>query len=141
MTNAMEGLPRAITITIPLTPPSVNHYTSHGGGFHRKSVEAKAWESAFPLFSQKQYVVSDCQRFSVTLDIFLGPNERGDSDNFPKCVLDCIAKAGMLRNAKLKPVSDAWVKKLSVNINDMPKDRKLGPMTRITIEALTAESL
>lgn len=128
--------PRIVIFTIPLTPPSVNHYVTHGGGHHRKSEEALAWERDFGIFARRQYVVSDIARFKFTLEIYLAPRESGDVDNFPKCVLDCAAKHGMFRDAKLREVSDAHVKNLQVLINDLPADRAKGPLTRITIEAL-----
>lgn len=131
---------RRLVFTIPLTPPSVNHYTQHitvrGKTMHLKSAEAKAWERDFPLFSRQQYVVSDIKRFGVTLEIYLAPGERGDIDNFPKCVLDCIAKAWMLRDKNLGVLSDATIKELTLRINDSEVHRAQGPLTRITIEAL-----
>ena len=128
--------PTRLQFSIPLTPPSVNHYVTHGGGFHRKHPEAQAWERDFPIFARQQYVVSESKRFQVKLEIFLGPKERGDVDNFAKCPLDCIARAWMLRGPKLESLSDACVKRLEVVVNDSQADRELGPMTRITIEAL-----
>lgn len=128
--------PTRVVFTIPLTPPSVNHYVNHGGGFHRKSAEAKAWERDFALFSRQQYVVSQSGRFRAILEYFLAPGESGDVDNFNKCVLDCAAKAGMFLDGKRKVRSDAWVKEMQVFIRDTQLDREKGPLTRITIEAL-----
>lgn len=129
----------ALTFTIPLLPPSVNHYVKHlANGIHVKTAAAKAWENDFPIFSRGQYVVSESQRFAVTLRYRMGPGDRGDVDNFNKLPLDCLSKAGMLRSRKLDWLSDAWVKRMTVEILDSDEDRALGPQTEITIEALAA---
>jgi Holliday junction resolvase RusA-like endonuclease len=57
-------------------------------------------------------------------------------DNRNKCLLDCIAKAGMLRDRKGKELSDAWVKRLVVEIHDSAEERRTGPRTVVQIEAL-----
>jgi|HubBroStandDraft_1064217.scaffolds.fasta_scaffold311593_1 Holliday junction resolvase RusA-like endonuclease len=119
---------------MPLLPPSVNHYVTHGGGFHRKSAEAKAFERDFTLFNGGYSV--NGERFHVTFKFFPGPKQKGDVDNRNKVLLDCIAKAGMLRNFKGEELSDAWVKRLTVEIHDSDKDREQGPKTFVTIEAI-----
>lgn len=119
---------------IPMLPPSVNHYVTHGGGFHRKSAEAKAFERDFTLFSGGNQVTGE--RFAVTFKFFPGPKQKGDVDNRNKVLLDCIARAGMLRNAKGKELSDAWVKRITVEIHDSEADRERGPLTLVTIEAM-----
>jgi Holliday junction resolvase RusA-like endonuclease len=119
---------------IPLLPPSVNHYVTHGGGYHRKSAEAKAFERDFPIFSSGYSVNGD--QFAVTFKFFPGRKQKGDVDNRNKVLLDCIAKAGMLRDLKGKELSDAWVKRLTVEIHDSKEDRERGPRTEVTIEAI-----
>lgn len=137
--------PQRLSFTIPLTPPSVNHYVEHiqvrarGGHMktlHIKTREAQAWERDFAIFARDMYIVSQSGRFAVTVDIFFAPHETGDVDNFPKCVLDCVAHRHMLRDADLKPCTDAWIKELRVRIFDTKADREKGPLTRITLEAL-----
>ena len=125
----------ALTITIPMLPPGVNHYIEHPAtGVHVKSAAAKAWERDFPIFSRGAFIAG--QRFAVTLRFTFGPKDRGDVDNFNKLPLDCCAKAGVFRNLKGKWLSDAWVKRLQVEILDSDEDRKRGPQTEIIIEAL-----
>lgn len=120
---------------IPMLPPSVNAYVRHpAAGVHIKSPAAKAWERDWPLFSRGMYVVSTSGRFAVTLEFTPGPSDKGDVDNRNKCVLDCIARAGMLRDKKGKNCSDAWIKKLTVEIHDTDEDRKQGPRTVVRIE-------
>src|SRR5436305_2001435 len=104
-----------LTITIPMLPPSVNHYIEHpAAGVHRKSAAAKAWENDWPIFARGQFIVG--KRFAVFLRFRFGPGDRGDVDNFGKLPLDCIGKSGMLRDARGKWLSDAWVKRLIVEI-------------------------
>lgn len=119
---------------LPLLPPSVNHYVTHGGGFHRKSAEATAFERDFAILKPPYWV--NGKYFAVTFKFFVGPKQKGDVDNRNKVLLDCIAKAGMLRNGKGEELSDAWVKRLTVEIHDSEEDRKRGPSTEITIEAI-----
>jgi len=126
----------SLCFEIPMLPPSVNHYVEHPtAGVHRKSAAAKAWERDFPIFSRGRFVQSENGLFIVTLIFTPGPGDKGDVDNRNKSTLDCIAKAGMMRNAKGKAVSDAWIKRLVVEIHDSLEDRKNGPKTEITIEA------
>ena len=119
---------------LPFLPPSVNHYVTHGGGFHRKSPAAKAFERDFTLFTGGYSVTAE--QFAVTFQFFPGLKDKGDVDNRNKCLLDCIAKAGMLRDRKGKELSDAWVKRLVVEIHDTTADRETGPRTVVTIEAM-----
>ena len=118
-----------------MLPPGVNHYVEHPAeGVHIKSRAAKAWERDFPKFSRGQFVTG--RRFAVTLRLTFGPGGRGDVDGFAKLPLDCAAKAGMLRDSKGKWLSDAWVKRLLVEILDSDEDRKRGPQTEIIIEPI-----
>lgn len=129
--------PYRVEFGIPMLPPSVNHYVEHpAAGVHRKSTAAKAFENQFPIFARDLYVVSASGRFAVTLDYWPGPGGRGDVDNYNKLILDCIAARGMLRDAKGKELSDAWVKRLTVEIHDSSTDRKFGPRTAVKIEEL-----
>jgi Holliday junction resolvase RusA-like endonuclease len=122
-----------LTITIPMLPPSVNHYIEHpAAGVHRKSAAARAWENDWPMFARGQFIVG--KRFAVLLRYRFGPGDRADVDNLNKLPLDCIGKSGMLRDARGKWLSDAWVKRLSVEIND--DERAKGPQTEITITAM-----
>jgi Holliday junction resolvase RusA-like endonuclease len=128
-----------LTFILPMLPPSVNHYIEHPAkGVHRKSATTVAWERDFnamlPANIRGEYVTGN--RFSVMLVFIPGPGDRGDVDNRNKLVLDCCAKAGMMRNQKGEQLSDAWIKHLIVEIRDFPKDRQRGPETHITIQAI-----
>lgn len=130
-----------------MLPPSVNHYVKHGVEIeretgqayvgHRKTPAAKKFADDFGLFVNrldKKYVTGD--RFQVYFHLFFGPGDRGDWDNFPKCLSDAIAKSGMLHDRKGREISDAHIKAGHVFIHDSEDDRKIGPKTEITIEAL-----
>ena len=66
----------------------------------------------------------------------MGLGDGFDVDNMNKCVLDTVAAAGTIRNAKGEWLSDRWFKFMTVKIDDSDEDRKLGQQTHITIEAI-----
>jgi Holliday junction resolvase RusA-like endonuclease len=118
-----------------MLPPSVNHYVQHKAqGVHVKTKQAKAFERDFQLWSRGDFVIGE--RFALTFCFIPGPGDKGDIDNRNKCLLDCIAKAGMLRNRKGEDLSDAWVKRLTVEIHDSAEARQEGPKTLVKIEAM-----
>lgn len=129
--------PTIVRFEMPMLPPSVNHLTEHPAtGVHPKSAAAKAFMRDFPIFARDLYAMSASGIFQVTLCYFPGKGQRGDSDNYNKLILDCAAKRGMFRNAKGKELSDAWVKRLIVEIYDSLPCREIGPKTIMTIEAI-----
>jgi Holliday junction resolvase RusA-like endonuclease len=102
-----------IVFTVPLFPPTVNHYykvvmyTGRDGYGHRGrklTPEAKAWKDAVAIFSRGRTVApaSDAQRHScryrVEVHVFYGPGQRGDSDNFGKALLDGLTHAGVIHS-------------------------------------------
>lgn len=127
-----------VKITIPMLPPSVNHYIKHavvrGKQRHFKTPETEAWERDFGYFVRGQYVIG--KRFAVILRFRMGEGDGFDVDNLNKCTLDCAAKAGTIRNKKGDWLSDRWFKRLTVEILDTEQDRALGQQTEIIIEAL-----
>lgn len=127
-----------VRITIPMLPPSVNHYVKHvivkGQQRHIKTPETLAWERTFGFFVGGQFVTG--KRFEVALRFRMGGGDSFDVDNLNKCTLDCAAKAGTIRNAKGERLSDRWFKRLSVEILDSDEDRKLGQQTEIIIHAI-----
>lgn len=137
MSNATVQLQR-LSFRLPMLPPSVNHYTLHGGGKHYKSPEAAAFERDFPLVlptsARGAFVTSESKRFAVTVRINPGPGGRGDIDNRSKLLLDCCAAAGMFRDGKGREVSDAHVKETHHYLDDSPEQRREGPYVDITIE-------
>lgn len=126
---------KAVTLVIPMLPPSVNTYTRHTrSGRHYKSAETEAWEWAFASLCGHEWV--EGERFFVHITYTFGPKQHPDIDNLQKCVLDAIAKAGMLRSKKGKKLSDSHFKEQLVYVKDEPGDRQFGPKTVITIGAI-----
>jgi len=123
---------QAISFVVPLVPPSVNTYTRHSKGRHFKTAETEAFERAMATFCRGHRCVGE--KFSVRLDVYFGPKQARDVDNLPKCVLDGIAKNGVLVNRKGEPLSDNHVDELTVR--KWSTDRK-NPRTEITVRALT----
>jgi Holliday junction resolvase RusA-like endonuclease len=97
-----------VRFTVPLVPPSVNHYKlpSRDGGYYL-TPEATAFKDAVALLSGGQHLVA--KRYAVNLAIYLGRGQRGDIDNFPKCVLDGLKDYVI--------GSDAAVKRLLIDLD------------------------
>ena len=73
-----------LRFTVPLVPPSVNHYKNRNRHSGRWYV-TKEWESfkaAVSIFSRGKRVVG--RLYEVDLVIYLGKRKRGDGDNFVK---------------------------------------------------------
>jgi Holliday junction resolvase RusA-like endonuclease len=98
----------SVRFTVPLVPPSVNHYKMprKGGGYYL-TPEATAFQDAVALLSGGQSLVA--RRYAVNLAIYLGRGQRGDIDNFLKCVLDGLKDYVI--------GSDAAVKRLLVDLD------------------------
>src|SRR5262245_22148255 len=90
-----------MTFTVPLIPPSVNHYKkpSRRGGFY-VTAEAQAYIDAVCLLSRGLKVTGDAYRIGISF--YLGPPKqhlgRFDLDNFAKVAIDALVKAGCIRN-------------------------------------------
>lgn len=113
-----------IEFTVPLVPPSVNHYkmrTRKGVTFVSK--EAKAFKAAFVVFCRGQRI--EAEAYKVSVHFYLGSGQRGDVDNFLKCALDGLTEAGVIR-------TDAAITHL---IAQKSRDKE-NPRTEFTIESL-----
>lgn len=113
-----------IRIVVPLEPPTVNHYVRHTrGGRHYITADAKAFLQAMHIFSRGQSVTAKFYRVRFT--VFQGKGSRGDVDNYSKCVLDGLVKAGVIH-------SDAAITHLEIQkIRDWDN-----PRTDITVSGL-----
>lgn len=125
-----EAAERAIVarIVVPLVPPSVNHYkmrTRRGVTF--VSREAKAFKAELIVCARAQSdpTLSGAPAYCIDVTVFQGAKQRGDVDNYAKCVLDGLAEAGVIH-------SDAAVTDLTLRKR---RDRE-NPRTEITIEGL-----
>jgi crossover junction endodeoxyribonuclease RusA len=102
-----------LRFTIPAIPPSVNAYVRHTrSGGHYVTDEAERFMGLVKLFSKNQGVAA--KEFCVEIHVFLGKGQKGDADNFCKCVADALAKSGCFADLKGRLVSDAHVRRLVV---------------------------
>lgn len=123
----------AVIFTVPLVPPSVNHYAKHTrSGRHYTTGESDAFKDAVILSANGRYVVG--KDFHVSMDIVLGKGQSGDVDNFPKLVLDGLAAGGMFQHPRGHMLSDAHVSSIKVFVDR--KGRPLEGYTSILVEAL-----
>lgn len=91
-----------LKIIVPITPPSTQHYMRQRVAMvHGKQMvmwypsgEAKAWWKAVSASAAGK--VLDAKGYEIAYVIYQGHNERGDVDNYAKCVLDGIVKAGVI---------------------------------------------
>lgn len=122
--KALITQPREVSFTVPLVPPSVNHYVKHTrSGRHYVTKEAQAFKEAVALFSRGAHI--EAKAYAVTLDIYLAAGQKGDIDNFPKCPLDGLRDAGVIR-------SDAAINQLKI---EKFRDKE-NPRTEITVRAI-----
>jgi Holliday junction resolvase RusA-like endonuclease len=115
----------SLTFTVPLTPPSVNHYKVPVWNMRRFYVtpEATAYMEAVAMFARGQKV--EAKEFCLDVTVYFGKGQKGDGDNLWKVIADGLKKAGVIK-------SDAMVKKWYL---DLERDWN-NPRTVITIEAL-----
>jgi crossover junction endodeoxyribonuclease RusA len=85
----------AVRFTVPLVPPSANNYVRHTrAGTHYRTAEARAWDEAVAIYCRGQRVRADS--YMVTATVYLAKGQRGDCDNFWKCLLDSIVRAKVI---------------------------------------------
>lgn len=115
---------RSVTITVPLVPPSVNHYKKprRGGYGYYVTKEAQAFKQAVGVCAGRQRALVGVRRYEVEVHIYLGAGDRGDVDNFGKVVLDGLQESGVIH-------SDAAVTDLILRKR---RDRQ-EPRTEITV--------
>lgn len=89
-----------LRITVPLEPPSVNHYKrlrvigKHVSTFVTK--EAKAFFNAVSVCAEGRSV--NAKNYAVAFRVYQGKDSRGDVDNYSKCVLDGLVHAGVIHS-------------------------------------------
>jgi Holliday junction resolvase RusA-like endonuclease len=103
-----------MSFTVPyLIPPTGNHYKrpmkyiGKDGGLHlgfKVTKQAQAFYDAVAIFARGETVAVVDERewkrirYGVTIDVYLGPRQRGDFDNFFKCGLDALVHAGVIHS-------------------------------------------
>jgi Holliday junction resolvase RusA-like endonuclease len=117
-----------LSLVIPMTPVSVNHYKKprRGGFGYFVTKEAKAFKEAVALIAKAHpFKLCGADSYKVSILIALGKGQKGDIDNFAKLSLDSLVDAGVIH-------SDAAICELF-----MQKIRDISnPRTEITVEAL-----
>lgn len=84
-----------VEFTVPLLAPSSNHYVKHTHiGRHYVTGEARAFFDAVRLYARGQFVRFPW--YAVEVWVTLGPKLKGDADNYLKCGLDALVKAGVI---------------------------------------------
>jgi crossover junction endodeoxyribonuclease RusA len=120
-------MPREVSFTVPLVPPSVNSYVRHSRGRHYVTAEAKAFKEAVSVIAAVtgSRLSRPTSEYSVVVFIWLGHNKRGDIDNFSKVLLDSLVYAGVIH-------SDAAVTELTLRKG---RDAQ-NPRTEITVKEI-----
>jgi Holliday junction resolvase RusA-like endonuclease len=108
-----------MTITVPLLPPSANHYKR---GNYSPTAETIAFRDAVALLARGQQVRPGPYR--IKLSFTLPPKAKGDLDNFLKVAIDSCTRAGVID-------SDAKVTRIEAE-----KSRGASAQTKITVEAM-----
>lgn len=113
-----------LKLTIPLEPPSGNHYkTIRVIGNHASwylTPKAKEWLRVVAMFAGTHVVSGDAHE--ITYTVYQGHGSRGDVDNYAKCILDALVRAGVLK-------TDASV----VSLHAHKRRDRLNPRTEIHI--------
>lgn len=120
-----------ISFTVPLIPPSANHYVKHTRkGKHYVTAKAKAFKEAVAIFGKDAHLSH--KRYQVDIHLYLPKGMRGDIDNFAKVTLDSLVSAGIID-------SDAGIEALHMHKFRDPNN----PRTEITVRAcpVTAKSI
>ena len=94
-------------------------------GRHYVTEQAKDWMEAVSVFAKGREVGGKAHEVSYT--VYQGHGSRGDVDNYGKCVLDSLVKAGVLR-------SDSTV----IDMHASKRRDRINPRTHITIRAVKA---
>lgn len=130
-----------LRIVIPLVPPTVNHYKKpawrpkwRGGPVVQTMVltkEAIAFKAAVAVFARGETVAPATESarrkvwYELQAIVYLGKGQRGDGDNFWKCLADGLKDAGVIH-------SDARVKHWHIEVD---RDRE-NPRTVVEVRTL-----
>ena len=113
----------SLTLIVPLVPPSVNHYVKHTrSGRHYKTQEGEAFKEAIGIIARGRSIKA--KEYELEAHVYLGFGQKGDGDNFWKCLADGLVQAGVIH-------SDAAVKDWIMRVR---RDRE-SPRTEITVRA------
>lgn len=128
-----------VRFTVPFTPPSVNHYKVPFWNAREQRIdyritpEATAFIDAIAVFAAGRSIAPATtrgrlrMRYALNVKVVLGKGERGDGDNFWKCIADGLQHAGVIH-------SDARVRIWALEVDD--EDRE-NPRTEIHAELIS----
>jgi len=106
----------ALVFNVPGIPVSVNHYKHRTvSGRTYVTSEAMEFKNTVSAVLNGRFVVGDA--FKVCIIVILGAGNKGDADNFPKLILDSLAKSGAFRDKKGKHLSDAHITLLITEVD------------------------
>ena len=109
--SSSEPSQQSVRITVPLIPPSVNHYkmrTRKGVTF--VSHEAKAFKDAVIIFARQAnadlLLDWNCLpesrlrkiRYELEARVYFGKDQKGDGDNLWKCIADGLKEARVIHS-------------------------------------------
>lgn len=90
----------SFSMMVPLEPPSGNHYKKPrvfvGGISWYHTRPAKDWFAAVARVSSNMTVEGKAHEVEYT--VYQGHGSRGDVDNYAKCILDALVRAGVLKS-------------------------------------------
>lgn len=92
-----------LSLTIPLEPPSGNHYKSYRvipgkkGAFVSwyLTTKAKEWNALVEVLARGQKVEGKVHEIHYT--VYQGHGSRGDVDNYAKTIFDSLVRAGVIK--------------------------------------------
>lgn len=110
MTTKFPLLPRQeLCFSVPLIPPSVNHYVKHTrSGKHYVTAEARAFKQAVAIFASGRSI--SAKEYSLEIRVFFGKGQKGDGDNLFKVPADGLKECGAIH-------SDAAIKRWSIEVD------------------------
>lgn len=112
-----------LVITIPLLPPSVNHYVFHGNTRrHHLSRDAAKFRDDLCLISKGKRAIAQSNRFDVEIRVYyvMRPWQHvPDVDNLPKLVLDGLKAARVFPDDRF--ISDLQVRRRRVSARSLER--------------------
>lgn len=96
-------MPEPLQITIPVLPPTVNHYMNHGS--HKRTPRSNKFLDDFAVFAKGK--VFTAEYYSIDLIFRIHHLFKVDVDNLSKLVLDGLTTCGVIRD-------DRYVLKLNL---------------------------
>ncbi|MGH2505995.1 MAG: RusA family crossover junction endodeoxyribonuclease, partial [Ktedonobacteraceae bacterium] len=112
---------QSVKLSVPLLPPSVNHYkaVTRRGRWYVKP-EGIAFKAAVAALAGGRTISPETLpdrakvRYGLKVTVVLGKKARGDGDNFFKCIADGLKDAGVVH-------SDAKIREWSLSVDELSR--------------------